>query len=424
MRKLLVASQKGGVGKTTTSLNLAAAAVQAGTRVLLLDSDPLSSISGAINLTAHPRRRVFRQAGLDLPGAVVCDVIPGLDVLSPYDEGRCDDDDFDHLVALLCSPAVEERYGCLVVDAPPFLGANPGQLVRACDEYVLVMRAEPMAYRTLPAFLELIQRNRTAERNIQMRGILLTLAEGEPPGDRCERELRGRFGARILPHAIPFEDEVSQEALFGRIVTHSNPASRVSREYAAVVAHLKLAEKKTGAIEASPLLSLLASLASTRRVAAGSGVRRNVGGGTAVLDHGDDDADTADDIPSLDDGLTTAPVESDIELEEAPAEPVRPTRPVRPSQPATKSGVRRRPAPEPAPAGGLSLVATVVLLVVAIGVGIGLGLPRQSTAMLPVFVGASVSVAVLVGLWLVSLVEGKPTPRQGRGSKRGKRREE
>jgi len=422
VRKLLVASQKGGVGKTTTSLNLAAAAVQAGTRVLLLDSDPLSSISGAINLTAHPRRRVFRQAGLDLPGAVVCDVIPGLDVLSPYDEGRCDDDDFDHLVALLCSPAVEERYGCLVVDAPPFLGANPGQLVRACDEYVLVMRAEPMAYRTLPAFLELIQRNRTAEHNIQMRGILLTLGEGEPAGDRCERELRGRFGARILPHAIPFEEEVSQEALFGRIVTHSNPASRVSREYAAVVAHLKLAEKKTGAIEASPLLSLLASVASTRRVAAGSGVRRAVAaGGTALLDHGDD-GDTADDIPSLDDVLATTPVESDIDLDEAPAEPIRPTRPIRPSQPATKSGVKRRPAPEPA--GGLSLVATVVLLVVAIGVGIGLGLPRQSTALLPVFVGASVSVAVLVGLWLVSLVEGKPAPREDRRSKRGKRREE
>src|ERR1700722_6588362 len=53
VRKLLVASQKGGVGRTTTSINLAAAAALAETRVLLLDADPLSSVSAALNLENH-----------------------------------------------------------------------------------------------------------------------------------------------------------------------------------------------------------------------------------------------------------------------------------------------------------------------------------------------------------------------------------
>src|SRR5689334_6460655 len=100
VRKLLVASQKGGVGKTTTSINLAAAAARAGARVLLLDADPLSSVTNALNLTTHPQRRTLRQVGLDLPGVLICDVLPNLDVLSPYEAGPCTDADLDDLLRL------------------------------------------------------------------------------------------------------------------------------------------------------------------------------------------------------------------------------------------------------------------------------------------------------------------------------------
>ena len=84
MRKLLVASQKSGVGKTTSSINLAAAAARAGTRVLLLDADPLSRIAEALRLAQHPRRKTLHQIGVDLPGVLVCDVRRGWIVLSPY----------------------------------------------------------------------------------------------------------------------------------------------------------------------------------------------------------------------------------------------------------------------------------------------------------------------------------------------------
>jgi chromosome partitioning protein len=256
VRKLLVASQKGGVGKTTTSINLAAATAMAGARVLLLDADPLSSISASLNLTQHPQRQPLRQAGIDLPGILVSNVIPGLDVLSPYDDGGCADDELDMLLALLGTPAFQECYAALVVDTPPFMGANPAQLLSTCEEFVIVMRAEPMAYRTLPAFLELVQRSR-ATHPIQMRGLLLTLPDGEAPGGRWERELRGRFGNRILPHVIPFDESVGQAMLFGQLVTHSHRDSSVSRAYHGLVEHLKLASDARDTIERTSAASAL-----------------------------------------------------------------------------------------------------------------------------------------------------------------------
>ncbi len=265
VRKLLVASQKGGVGKTTTSINLAAGTALAGSRVLLLDADPLSSISTSLNLAVHPNRHPLRAAGLDLPGVLVSNVVPGLDVLSPYEEGGCSDENLDDLLSLLSQPVFQKAYGCLIVDTPPFLGAKPAQLLAISDQFILVMRAEPMAYRTLPAFLELVQRSRKGGHDIQMRGILLTLPDGEAPGGRWERELRGRFGTRILPQVIPHDEEVAKALVFGQIVTQSAPETLAAEQYHRLVESLNLAMETRVQDEArNPLAPLVAAAAALK----------------------------------------------------------------------------------------------------------------------------------------------------------------
>ncbi len=265
MRKLLVTSQKAGVGKTTTAVNLATAVASAGSRTLLVDADPLSTISTSLNLAQHPQRRPMQEVRKDLPGIMVSEVVPGVDLISPYEEGGCSDEALESLLRLLAAPAVQDCYGCLVVNTPPFMGTNPSQLVRSCDEYILVMRAEAMAHRTLPAFMELVQRSQNKPHTMQMRGIVLTLAEGEQPGGRWERELRGRLGGRVLPQIIPHDEEVTRAMLFGQVVTHSNPHSPAAIQYRQLADKLGLAleGRSTAASEVSSALAVAASAART-----------------------------------------------------------------------------------------------------------------------------------------------------------------
>ncbi len=257
MRRLLVASQKGGVGKTTTSMNLAAAAAMSGTRVLLLDADPLCNISTALNLAEHPQRRLLRRAGIDLPGILIANLIPGLDLFSPYDEGPCKDEDFARLLSVLATPCTQERYGCIIIDAAPFLGGNAAALLPNCDDFLLVMRAEAMAYRTLPAFLELVQRSSRGGRALPMRGILLTLPEGEQPGCHWERELRGRFGTRVLAEVIPHDESIVADLRGGQIGSHAHPDSPAGRQYHQLAVRLDLGGEASPGIKEEQILQTL-----------------------------------------------------------------------------------------------------------------------------------------------------------------------
>lgn len=408
MRKLLVASQKGGVGKTTTSMNLAAATALSGTRVLLLDADPLSNISTALNLAAHPHRRLLRQAKMDLPGVFVHDIVPQLDVLSPYEGGHCSDDDFERLLRVLTSPTISKCYGCMIVDVPPFLGGNPAQLIGICDDFLLVMRAEALAHRTLPAFLELVQRSSRADHPLPMRGILLTIAEGEEPGCRWERELRGRFGTRVLAEVIPHDARIGESLNAGRINSHVHPDSPAGRPYHQLVSKLGLSVAEGAGAKVEEILQVLRE------------------GATLV-------APPAAPAPVPEPPKPAAPVHRPRRLSRS-SEMLRPTEPERPSPPPAAPSPPLRikvvpakvpitediPSPPPAasapPQPTANALAQLWPLWILLGavLGGGLRLVPLTPSLLPVLVGLGVALLVIVVLFAL--------PAQKRASAQAARR--
>lgn len=423
MRKLLVASQKGGVGKTTTSINVAAAAAKAGARVLLLDADPLCSISAALNLHEHPRRRSLRQ--MDLPGTLVGGVLPGLDVACPYEDGSCMDEELDDLLKVLASPSFEEHYGCLIVGAPPFMGATASQLLGCCDEFMIVMRAESMAYRTLPAFLELVQRKKSATRPINLRGILLTLPEPDDEGTRWERELRGRFGSRILSGIIPYDEEVRKSLEFNRIALEAAPQAPSSQQYVQLATTLGLTAEASGADlnREAPVLEIAASMQ-----AAGLFTRQRVAVGVASTS-----TETVVDVPSP--VFELPPVEPEFSTPEpepmpskskgaVPVLPAHLSRPkLRPAEPQIDKPAEGRPPakqedklPAPKPAAGRKPAAAIGLApdrqnqivwlgiagAIIIGVALRFLIPKMPPFMMPMVIGTLVTAGVILVLTFLS----------------------
>lgn len=273
VRKLLVASQKSGVGKTTTAINLAAVTATNGSRVLLVDVDPVGTVSMALNLIAHKQRKKLRDCGFDLEGEVCCDVASGLDVISPYDEGIGSEDDLASLLQFLGSETIKNHYDCIIFNAPPFVCDRPKALLEYCGEILLVIRAEELAFRTLPLFLEMAKAMER-EDGVGLRGILLTL----PEAGQWENDLRRYLGSKAFPQTIPNDPEVPRAESKGLAITVADAESPAAREFFALSSILDLAHDVP-----LPLQQSAPPMYESSAGGSGRTVRRKSGGSSAVL---------------------------------------------------------------------------------------------------------------------------------------------
>lgn len=243
-----VGNQKGGVGKTSTTLGLASAVRAAGRRVLILDLDPqgnatevlnpqLSDAAGTYGLLADPKRG----GGVSLADAITptgwtnVDLAPASDALADVDADTGASQPLRLRKALAADPQTLTRYDVVLLDCPPSLGRLLIAGLVAADWLLIVTEPGAHALRGVTRIEETASEVRDGfeQTNPRMLGIIVNRSKRTAEHAYRDAELRTAYGDLVLPGAIPERIAVADAA--GRGLAIHDVAGEGSRATAAVL---------------------------------------------------------------------------------------------------------------------------------------------------------------------------------------------
>ena len=240
---ITVANQKGGVGKTTSTVNLAAALAQHGARVLVIDLDPQGNASTAFGIDHH--ESIPSVYEVLVHGAALADVavpaadVPGLDCVPATIDLAGAEIELVSMVAResrlhKAIQALPTPYDYVFIDCPPSLGLLTVNALVAAREVLIPIQCEFYALEGLSQLLrniELVRSHLNAELHVST--ILLTMFDARTRlAEQVAAEVRSHFGDTVLPSTIPRSVRISEAPGYGQSVMTYDPASRGAAAYA------------------------------------------------------------------------------------------------------------------------------------------------------------------------------------------------
>lgn len=215
MKIIAVTNQKGGVGKTTTSVNLSAALAEKGLRVLLCDVDPQGNASGALGLHDAGARSLYhaligeaRAEELPQPTRIAnLSVIPANVQMAgaEIEVARMD----EHLLQLrrtLAPFRESDAFDFIVLDCPPSLGIWMSNALAAADEVLIPIQCEYYALEGLSTLLQVLDQIRSCGANPELgiAGLLMTMYDNRTNlNPAVVKEVRDHFGDFVFSTLIP-----------------------------------------------------------------------------------------------------------------------------------------------------------------------------------------------------------------------------
>ena len=245
-RVVVVANQKGGVGKTTSAVNIAAALAQFGQRVLLIDLDPQGNASTALGV--EHRRGVPSTYDVVVEGAPLADVatacpdVSGLLVVPATIDLAGAEIELVSMVAresrllraIAAHPQIgsqaeagEDRFDYVFIDCPPSLGLLTLNALVAAAELMIPIQAEYYALEGLGQLLETVEMVRKhLNQRLEVSTILVTMYDSRTRlASGVADEVREHFGDQVLRTTIPRSVRVSEAPSYGQSVMTYDPGS-------------------------------------------------------------------------------------------------------------------------------------------------------------------------------------------------------
>ena len=235
-RILCVANQKGGVGKTTTAINLAAGLARAGKRTLLIDLDPQCNATSGLGQKPTPRHALVQRGPLHealVPTSYEgLSLLPGSRSFQDVDAlAKSNDSQADAIRAHLASELA--GYDYVLIDSPPSLGTLTQTALAASTEVLIPIQCEYFAMEGLTQMINVIRAvMKKHPGRLEFGGILLTMHDTSLELTReVDAEVRDFFGEVVFDTVIPRDVAVAEAPSHGTAVMDYAPRARGTRAY-------------------------------------------------------------------------------------------------------------------------------------------------------------------------------------------------
>ncbi len=239
-RIISIANQKGGVGKTTTAVNLSACIAQRGKKVLLIDIDPQGNATSGLGVEAHNSKSIYNVLieSLEMKNAIVPTEVKNLDVC-PANISLAGAE--VELVSMVSRETrlkesideIKDMYDYVFIDCPPSLGLITLNSFTASDSVLVPIQCEYYALEGLGQLIntiKLVQKH--LNKNLEIEGVILTMFDARTNlSTQVAREVEKYFGNKVFQTIIPRNIRLSEAPSHGLPITMYDPDSKGALTY-------------------------------------------------------------------------------------------------------------------------------------------------------------------------------------------------